>query len=96
MYDLMHSLCRVYGTDAVESLRKKYPTYDPPLQNLRRFSQNEVPGGIQSLPTSALASAEAMDLAAKLLVLDPAERISAEEALHHPFLKACWENVHTL
>ena len=91
MYDMMHSLYRVYGTDAVESLRKKYPTNDRRLENLRRFSQNEVPGGIQGLPTSSLANAEAMDLAAKLLVLDPADRISADEALLHPFLKTCWD-----
>ena len=50
--------------------KKEYPTYKRP-SSLQEFFP--------------YANSQALDLLQKMLVLDPSERITAREALHHPF-----------
>ena len=63
----------------------------PPWQANKSFSleqKAELMEDIKSGKEMADASAEVRDLVSKLLVIDPAGRLTVEEALNHPWLLA--------
>jgi serine/threonine protein kinase len=59
------------GVMELPDMKKKFPMFKP--TDLRKCVPN--------------ASAEAIDLLSKMLILDPNERATAEEVLEHPYFK---------
>lgn len=78
---------QLLGTDALHKFLKTYPSPNVTACNL--VGQMEAKPW-KSLITSSrkhVATPMALDLIMKLLILDPRERYTAEEALQHPYLK---------
>merc|ERR1712107_87629 len=78
---------QLLGTDALHKFLKTYPSPNVTACNL--VGQMEARPW-KSLITSSrkhAATPEVLDLISKLLVLDPRERYTAEEALQHPYFK---------
>ena len=85
-YDQLVKIARVLGTDALHAYLQKYGIeLDPQLEALvgrhqRKHSSRFVP------PENAhLATAEALDFLDGLLRYDHAERLTAKEAMAHPY-----------
>ncbi|KAK9457453.1 kinase-like domain-containing protein [Dipodascopsis uninucleata] len=85
------------GNDYVDQLYKiLHYLGTPKEETLRRISSNRAQEYVRSMPYmpkvpfSKLfpnANPEALDLLEKMLAFDPAERITVQEALEHPYLK---------
>jgi serine/threonine protein kinase len=85
--ELLFKFCQILGTPTIENfpnLKEYYDSPDsktgPPIRlpkNIEGLRLNEILAGCDS---------KALDLVNKLLVFDPNKRITAKEALKHPFL----------
>lgn len=70
------------------------PFDDPPKETKTVMPLEYATVDFMSLPWPAV-SAEAKDLIRRLFILDPAERISSETVLLHPWLSRGYENLFT-
>eukprot|EP00045_Choanoeca_perplexa_P001527 m.20141 g.20141 ORF g.20141 m.20141 type:complete len:354 (+) comp11004_c0_seq1:156-1217(+) len=93
-HDQLVKIAKVLGTDALYTYVAKYkidldPHYESLLSNVKPAAKHW--GKFVTNDNKHLCSAEAIDLLDKLLRYDHQERLTAEEAMHHPFFKTVHE-----
>lgn len=87
-FDMMVKIVSVLGTDKFREYIDKYGIELPPEMEKRINSQHFKPKNLSSFinsSNSALVTEDALDLISKCLKYDHQERITADEALMHPF-----------
>ena len=84
--DQLEKICNVIGTPSPEDMA--HITYEKARAHLHKMGgRPKVP--LNSLPGLAEANADAVDLLERILLFNPKKRISAAEALQHPYLREC-------
>lgn len=84
---------KLTGLPTADTLERYFKPNSADIQQLKRLSPanfqaldlDEIFPAMRSLP----GGSDALDLLRRLLVFDPDQRISAEQALEHPFLTNC-------
>jgi len=82
---MLANIAGVLGTQGLEDLMKKYSTRKP-APPVPQYPQRKWLDHFK-LANPKLATPDALDLIDKLLRYDPEERLTASEALQHPFLR---------
>jgi casein kinase II subunit alpha len=85
-YDQLAKICRVLGTDELYSYLNKYGIeLDPQLENLVGTHSRKPWSKFVTPENQHLVTAEGMDFIDKLLRYDHQERLTAKEAMQHPY-----------
>jgi len=84
--DQLVRIAKVLGTDELYAYLEKYGlTIDAHFQNLIGRHTRKPWKKFISMENKAIATPEAVDFLDKLLRYDPAERLTAQEAMDHPY-----------
>ena len=85
-YDQLAKICRVLGTDELYSYLNKYGIeLDPQLETLVGTHSRKPWSKFVTPENQHLISPEGMDFIDKLLRYDHQERLTAKEAMQHPY-----------
>lgn len=85
-HDIPYAIFETQGLPTMK-LRQYYYKHSPMTQDLldRFFETVKVGVGLESMVTNYHSKTQLLSLLSKLLDLDPRSRITAKEALNHPF-----------
>lgn len=85
-HDIPYAIFETLGIPP-NKLKQYYYKHSPMTQELldRFFKTVRIGQGLESLVTNYHSKAQLLSLLSKLLDLDPRSRITAKEALNHPF-----------
>jgi casein kinase II subunit alpha len=86
-YEQLIKIVELLGSDELLKFQMTYRTEIQEQYKISGFKKKNFNDFVND-KNSALATKEAIDLVLKLLTFDPIARISAKDALEHPFFKS--------